>query len=353
MLAAAPSAPMVAAVGGVHLIHGIEHRINKLAGTEELEGFSLKQMFSEVFKKRTEDELDDYFLAGTARTTPRIQDVQCGWPHPWFFMRVMFLVMTSYAILAIAFSQTNNPNLVPGLIVMGAFAMPLSVLFLFYELNTPRNVPFHGVLSMFCLGGVVSLFITILVVDPMLGMLNWMGASSAGITEETSKLLTVILLVRRRKSNYILNGLVFGAAVGAGFGAFESAGYAFRAALQDVSAMNVSILMRAALAPFMHVAWTAIAAAALWRSKGDQPLGIKSFDFRFWKTLLIPMTLHIIWNSPFQLPFFGTQVIVGLVGWYVVFGLTQQGLRQVRDAQLAASHVELATAHEMAAAQAS
>jgi hypothetical protein len=34
-----------------------------------------------------------------------------------------------------------------------------------------------------------------------------------------------------------------------------------------------------------------------------------------------------------QLPFLGNDIITGLVSWYVVFGLVQQGLRQVQDEQ--------------------
>src|SRR5215467_337431 len=53
-------------------------RLRTLANTEKLEGFSLKEMFSEVFRKRSEEEIDEYFIAGTSRTTPPIDDVQTG-----------------------------------------------------------------------------------------------------------------------------------------------------------------------------------------------------------------------------------------------------------------------------------
>lgn len=42
-----------------------------MAGTDKLEGFSLAEMFSEGFKKRTQEETDEYFTVGTARTTRR------------------------------------------------------------------------------------------------------------------------------------------------------------------------------------------------------------------------------------------------------------------------------------------
>src|SRR5262249_46213920 len=144
--------------------------------------------------------------------------------------------------------------------------------------------------------------------------LNWLGASQAGIVEETGKLLAVVLVVRNTKYKYMLNGMVFGAAIGAGFAAFETAGYImmdgfFRGVLinqfQAMADMGekgkinefiggflsllkregapdwyfmahnygydqlISILrMRAAHAPITHIAWTSITACALWRVKG-------------------------------------------------------------------------------------
>jgi hypothetical protein len=56
------SAPaQVAHVGHqVNMLHGLQAKIQGLASTEDLDGFSLKQMFSEVFRKRSEDEIEDY-----------------------------------------------------------------------------------------------------------------------------------------------------------------------------------------------------------------------------------------------------------------------------------------------------
>ena len=70
--------------------------------------------------------------------------------------------------------------------------------------------------------------------------------------------------------------MLFGAAIGAGFACFESAGYAFHYLLTapeslfsdqrfNVPAATEVIVVRGLLAPFGHVVWTALAAGALWR----------------------------------------------------------------------------------------
>src|SRR5262249_60599294 len=49
--------------------------------------------------------------------------------------------------------------------------------------------------------------------------------------EDLAKLIALVLIVRGRRYKYILNGMLFGAAIGAGFACFETAGYAYRTAL--------------------------------------------------------------------------------------------------------------------------
>src|SRR5207244_7482217 len=76
------------------------------------------------------------------------------------------------------------------------------------------------------MGCVLSLLCAIIGYD--LTVLGQLGPLSPGIIEEVAKLATVVLVVRQAtRYKYILNGMLFGAAVGVGFAVFESAGYAF------------------------------------------------------------------------------------------------------------------------------
>lgn len=63
---------------------------------------------------------------------------------------------------------------------------------------------------------------------------TYFGALMVGLIEEVAKAAIVALfLFKSKKSNYILNGLLVGAAVGAGFAAFETAGYILRFGLSN------------------------------------------------------------------------------------------------------------------------
>ena len=70
------------------------------------------------------------------------------------------------------------------------------------------------------------------------------------------------------------DGMVLGAVVGAGFAAFESAGYALQTLLDNLNGQTVIALLeieafRAVLAPFGHITWTALIGGALFASSRD------------------------------------------------------------------------------------
>ncbi len=353
------------------LLDSVGSRLNSLASTEKLEGFSLGDMFSEVFKKRTQEETDEYFICGTSKTTPPIEKAITGWPKPWFFMRVLIFMGLIYFGFLVAWKEFTNMNLLPGLMMMGSLVFPLATVILFFELNTPRNISFHYTLGLLCVGGVVSLFIS-LIGFSVSSLSSIIGPPAAGIVEEIGKLLTVILVVRNMKYKYVLNGLLFGAAVGAGFAVFESAGYAFNAFLDPLmtvvsgrarfeganllsyagGVMTTNIVLRGLLSPFCHVAWTAIAAGALWRVKGDRPFSLTMLgNPLFFKAFFIPMGLHMIWNASFiPSPFWIKHIILGVIGWFIVFGIVQQGLKQVRQSQLEQVREELSKTQSVMAA---
>lgn len=339
-----------------HLLSELGQRITEFTDTSPLEGFSLGEMFSEVFKSRSPQEVEDYLLVGTSRTTPPLNEVATGWPKPWFFVRVLTFVAVVYVLFLISLPYFGNPRFLPGFMFLGSLAVPLATLVLFFELNTPRNVSFYSLLMLVCFGGILSLIATSTVAQ--LSFLNWMGPPSAGIIEEFAKLATVVIVCRQPKHKYILNGILFGAAIGTGFAVFESAGYAQDALIAGLvqthgwanffarggtGFLNATIFGRAWLSPFGHVVWTAIAAGALWRVKQEGVFELRMLNKTFWRTFLIPVLCHMLWDSRLAMgtpdPGIANYLItigLGVVSWFVAFGLVQEGLKQVRKMQQAA-----------------
>ena len=319
--------------------HKFMHQVTQLAGEDRIEGFSFKQLFSEVFARHASQEVEEYFTVGTSRTTPDIAAVDPSWPHPWVFFRTFVGALIVYLVFLLAYNQYGNINLVPGLIIVGSFAVPLSMVILFVEINARKNVSLYQVVRLIFAGGVLGLVLSLIlysVTDTM--KLYWLGDTIAGLVEEPGKLLAVLLVINSMWHRYILNGLLFGAAIGAGFAAFESAGYALHIGLQNTAAMTHNIMTRGMLSPFGHVAWTAMSAAALWKVLGPERFRFSMVkDLRFLRIFAIAIALHMIWDWSFDLPFYGKYLILGAVAWIIIIALIQDGLKQLREEKEAAA----------------
>ena len=352
--------------GGGGFLEGIRHQIRNLASTDKLEGFSLSQTFGQAFSKHGADDVEDYMMVGSARTTPPIELVETGWPKPWMFFRLLTLFVVATAALYGVWKFTGNTPMIPAILIMGAFAVPLATLMLIFEMNTPRNVSVVLVGKLFVMGGLAALCAV------SFEYMTAIAGNIPGIVEETAKFAMVLLVVRGVRYKYELNGILFGAAVGAGFAAFETSFYglikSFLPALIQglqaggdegtvinaaVQGMATNLGVRGVLAPFGHVVWTAIAAGAFWRVKGSRPTDLSMLaDPRFFKAFLSPVAMHTIWdasilfpNISFVLSLF-LWIATGLTSWYVLFGLVQQGLQQVKQEQM--THLE-STLHNVEA----
>lgn len=326
----------------------IKAKFEDFAGIEKLEGFSLGRLFSDVFKHHPAAEIEEMFTIGTGRTTPKIEDVDCSWPRPWMFFRALAGSVFVYVLFVVGWECFANVNLLPGLIAVGAFAMPIATLVFFFEVNVRRNVSVYQVMRLVVKGGVISILFSLVLYVLPLEELSGLGASVAGMIEEPGKLFALLVMAKSDRYHYKLNGLLLWAAVGTGFAAFESMGYAFSILLEEgPGAMNGNILLRGFLSPFGHVIWTAICGFALWRVKGKKAFTWNMVeDVKFWHLALVPVILHAIWNADFELPFLGKYFALGLMAWFVVLALVQEGLRELREERRAASCSSRSDSHQ-------
>ncbi|AWB46389.1 PrsW family intramembrane metalloprotease [Paenibacillus sp. CAA11] len=310
----------------------IADQINRAAGVSTPTELKLREVFSRVFAKHTEEEAERLFFVGTTRTTPGIWEVAETWPKPWLFARVFALVALLYFGLYIGVEQFHNINFLPGLITMGSFAVPFTILIFFWEMNAPRNISIYQVIKMLFVGGVLSLVAAVFIFD-QIG--NQGSVVIIGLVEEAAKVLVILWFLRKQKYPYILNGLLIGSAIGAGFAAFESAGYALRMALYgDMHTMYTTIFWRGVLAPGGHIVWAALSGAALCMVKGDQPFAWSMLkDLRFLRMFGIVALLHALWDMPWftstEIPFL--QLLLMLISWVIAFAVMGAGLKEISN----------------------
>lgn len=315
----------------------LANRISGAAKVDNLDAsFSLSHLFANTLSRRSQEDIERELMVGTAVTTPPLASVRAEWPQPWLFARTFLGAGAVFALLFVSWTVFQQITLLPGLIIVGSFAMPAAVLIFFFEVNLPRNVSIVAVLRMVFLGGTASLLFSLIGFE--LFDFPWLGAMVAGLVEEPAKLLAVVLVARQVQHRYILNGMLFGAAIGAGFAAFESAGYALVAALLALDNSDVidNIVLRGVFSPFGHIVWTSITAGALWRVRDGEPLRLEHLkDQRFWRVLVLAIGLHTIWNSPIPNLLYLKFVLLGALAWLVCFSLLQEGIGQIRTLQRA------------------
>ncbi|MBR4752665.1 MAG: PrsW family intramembrane metalloprotease [Thermoguttaceae bacterium] len=334
--------------GAKNPIDKITERVNVMLGGEGKVDLRLGDLFSQVFKRHSQDEADELFICGTKYTTPTPDKISSSWPKPWLFSRVAIILLATFYILLACFDVFGNEFAIPGIMFVGSLAIPFSTLIFLFEINAPRNVSIFRVVNVFMLGGAASLFVTLILYQFHSSVsLTIGGAIFVGIVEELGKVLIVAYAINKlHTTNYILNGLLIGGAVGAGFAVFESAGYAFVAFIAGVVAQNSSglesmthnIIIRGFLSPGGHIAWAAMEGAFLiivlegkkftWPTITSGP---------FLKLCLFPAAMHAFYDMPLlQFTVVGLPVkLVALetLALIVVLVILHRGLAQINQLQ--------------------
>ena len=218
---------------------------------------------------------------------------------------------------------TTDPILVPTLFLIGSFLVPVTVVtFALGRLDDCRlttNVVLTGFLAAGTIGVVVSAVTEIYLLPTGAGPLgNAAGFFGVGLIEEVSKGAVLVAVAWRVRERTVHGGMVLGATVGAGFAAFESAGYAFYAYIQhtdDHPELNIlqTEVSRAMLAPFGHLTWTALLGGALFAVAAPPKGGFRLTKRLGW-TLVGVAALHGAWDASYGWAIWITQGLIGS-GW--------------------------------------
>lgn len=328
------------------LANTVTTKVNEAAGGTGAVQLRYGDFFREVFKHHEKGEAERIFVCGTKETTPSISEVSTKWPRPWLYSRVLLLFVVITALFAAGAQVFDNFIGLSGLVMSGALAAPLAVTVFFFECNALRNISFLEVAQIFLLGGSVAVLAAIgietLVAQTPIVTSQLSSNAAIALIEEAAKVAVIVFFLMRLKGrNFILSGMLVGAAVAGAFGAFETAGYAMRwwweYGLQESLSL---ILTRAGLALGCHVAWGAIQGGALTLASDGRDFGFEQVTAPSCLTFLaVSVVLHFFWN--FQLPLFSElsavikvssqQAIITAFAWIVISVLLSRGLDQVNQ----------------------
>ncbi|MBD0691063.1 hypothetical protein BG452_33465 [Streptomyces sp. CBMA123] len=225
-------------------------------------------------------------------TTPPVR--AAARPHHWVKFFATGLLLWACTVLVTFF--TDNSNLVPTIVLLGSFLVPATVVIWAFE-RYAADLGADRIVTCFGIGGVIGVLGASVLESYLLSPSVWMYVG-VGLIEEAVKLAALVLVSRRLRVVGLRYGLVLGATVGAGFAAFESAGYAFNAVLsiQGLSLDDLveTEILRGVLAPVGHILWTAIIGGVLFRER-------RGGRFRLTVPLLLTYLgvslLHALWDS--------------------------------------------------------
>lgn len=262
--------------------------------------FKWREIFSEMFKNHTDEQKEKILVSGCREFMPSEARMLKEWQRPYMFFRFGVVGLIFFAIMVLAFFLTGAYAFWAMLLVAPAFIMPVTILLFFWEMNVPKNISLVELIKYVMYAGMFSIFLTF-GVRKIFGIGPEAAAYIGGpLPEEIAKFILVYLIIKKLDCKYILNGLLIGCAVGVGFAAQESAGYAYQS-LQEggVLSMLASLIVRLILSIGGHAVYSSLYGAALAYEKKEEPLKLAHITT---KTVilswLMAFGLHFVWNFP-------------------------------------------------------
>lgn len=332
------------------------------------ETLTWKDVFSGIGEKHNRRDADYAMIAGTTLDTVQSEvGMLQKWQRPWLFRKALALGLAAilalsggiFIVMLFQNGFCDYPALNLLLLVLSPCVVPVSLMLFFWELNAPRDISLSELIGYFFTGGIFSIVVTVL-------LNRYYGSGYvylAPVTEEPGKFvlsqLFLMRIFRKRGKVYGLTGLVIGAAVGAGFSAFESAQYAYQSFYQTQSNLYgvgflafspetlwptmFNLLIRSVFSVCGHVLYCAPYScfAALHMSENGNPLSAL-VHMDFWLAFGISFFSHMFWNTDilasFYAPILVKAGIVTIVLWMSVrFGLRKSFAQISAKVQTASS----------------
>lgn len=261
-------------------------------------------------------------------------------PSLRFIKSEWFRLFVGGALLFFAAEQalkfTSNPNLIPTVLLLGAFVVPVAFVAFFYGQERAADkllhveAPLSIAAACFLVGGVIGMMTAGFLEYTILSKLTISSLFIVALIEESVKLIFPIAIFIRARYRSEADGLLFGVASGMGFAALETMGYGLVALIQsqgNVGILQETLLIRGLLSPVGHAAWTGLICATLWRQR--QRTG-KLFNPSVIWVFVLAVLLHALWD----IASFFQQAFISYLG-YTIIGCISLVLliRKLREAR--------------------
>jgi RsiW-degrading membrane proteinase PrsW (M82 family) len=196
---------------------------------------------------------------------------------------------------------TGNLNMIPTVVLLGSFLVPATAVVWYLDHYHSEVVTPALAARAFIVGGVLGV-LAASILESLLPTRSSLLFFGVGPIEELVKLLALLFVARSLPRYTTRDGIVLGAAVGFGFAALESSGYALnslfvregRTLVLSLGGLVSTELLRGILAPVGHGLWTAILGGVLFSASR---LGRLRLAWSVLGTYLLVSILHSLWDS--------------------------------------------------------
>jgi RsiW-degrading membrane proteinase PrsW (M82 family) len=230
--------------------------------------------------------------------------------HLWWLLLGSGAAIWLFA--AVVTGLTRDTVLLPTVIILGSFLVPVSMVVLAVSRRREGHLSAEALVVGFVGGGTIGLVFAALTEVYFLPSAHGTFLL-VGIIEEVAKALVLVGVGYGITPRGVRDGMALGATVGAGFAAFESSGYALQTYLNHADDRPVLDIaetetLRALLAPFGHITWTALLGGALFAASRTEAFRITA---RVLWTLIGIVLLHAAWDASHG---WSLTIMEGLVG---------------------------------------
>ena len=207
------------------------------------------------------------------------------------YWQIMAGSIAAFAASAFAFFVLNWGWAMVTTLMLGSFIVPIMYVVYMAESDILATRP-RALAQIFIMSAIAGIPISAGI--QMLLNVDWYsfgGAVTIAAIEEPIKVIAVIWFLRRSTNRFRMDGLVFGAAAGMGFAAFETLLFG----MGYVNAPRVlveALAVRSVLAPLGHGTWTAITCGVIW---GQNTRG-RLTDPRVLGAFALTIGLHALWD---------------------------------------------------------
>jgi RsiW-degrading membrane proteinase PrsW (M82 family) len=228
--------------------------------------------------------------------------------------------VVTWLVAAVVTEITGDNILVPTVIIVGSFLIPVTMAAFALSRQRDGYLTTEEVVFGFILAGTLGVVGAALLETYLLPAAS--GTFIAvGWIEEIGKGAVLLLVAHQVHHREPRDGMVLGAVVGAGFAAFESAGYALQTLLDNLDHRSVIAVLeieafRAVLAPFGHITWTALIGGALFASSRGGRFRVTR---RLVLTILGVVAIHALWDQSTGWAVMLTKGLVMDQGWHIVW----------------------------------